>query len=213
MKKGILFSLLLMIGIAGTAQDNNGEEAWNERTLIKKGTPIGFYLGTSLKAAELNRQQSMWVGGQIGLVANHRFNFGLAGYGLLTDVESNVLDVNGVSHVYEMGYGGFHLEPVLFSDRLVHVTFPVLLGAGGVAESRYRFLEYTGLEDDWIEESETSAFLVAEPGVNVEINVMKGLRFAVGGGYRYVDYSNLTHTSNNDLSGWTANFTMKVGWF
>src|SRR5512145_303239 len=81
------------------------------------------------------------------------------------------------------GYGGFFFEPVVFPKYPVHVSFPILIGAGGVAVVRD-----SDSDDDWEDDfkSEASdAFMVIEPGVEVELNITRFFKFCLGGYYRY----------------------------
>jgi hypothetical protein len=115
-----------------------------------------------------------------------------------------------------MGYGGLLLEFIAMPKKAVHLSFPVLIGAGGanlgastyVGQSNdigeylatYDFIEHTG-------------FFVFEPGVHVELNMTKFFRLSAGGTYRYIAGADLEHLENNDLSGFTFSFALKFGAF
>lgn len=214
--KGLLTLLSIgLFAVPAMAQDIHSPYSdWEDQTLIKRGTPIGFYIGSIFKGSEMNGQNTMWVGGQVGLIADHQLGFGAAGYGLVTDVESNQLNPDGQAFRYRMGYGGLMLEPMILSKYLVHITTPILIGMGNVTEESPTYYDSSPLPGAiQTNGRESSSFFVVEPGVNLELNVARGIRFNFGAGYRYVSYSDLTYTSDEDLSALNFNFTLKLGWF
>lgn len=184
-----------------------------DQTLFKKGTPIGFYIGLSNKPSVINEQYSWMTGAEVSLVFNHRLNIGFAGYGLVSPVQSNLVDQNGHRYYYDLGYGGLLVEPVIFSRSLVHLTFPVLIGAGGAGlRPSYMGYYYNFGNTDW-ENYFGDAFFIAEPGVNLELNVFKWMRFHAGASYRFVSDGYFGSAIGNELSGWSANFGLKFGRF
>lgn len=180
-------------------------------TLFKNGTSFGGFLAFSTKVADLNGQAGIFTGGQLAAVLNHSLNIGLAGYGLVTDVNANYVDVEGNDYYYEVGYGGLLIEPVIRSNKLVHLSVPVIIGAGwaGVSERRF-FQSNFHFDRDVVEED---VFWVIEPSVNLEVNVWKIMRVGFGVGYRYFGDAEFTNTTSSDMSGVSGNVTLKFGWF
>jgi hypothetical protein len=113
------------------------------------------------------------------------------------------------------GYGGFIIEPIIMGRWPIHISFPVLIGAGGVALTSYNedlFSQYGDRYDVYLEEA--VAFFVAEPGVELELNLVRWMRLAFFGNYRYT--TNLISTGSineNALNTWSAGITLKVGKF
>jgi hypothetical protein len=60
---------------------------------------------------------------------------------------------------------------------------------------------------------ESVAFFVAEPEVNIMLNVTEYFRIGLGSSYRYVKGSNIQGFSDRDLSSYAVNLTFKVGVF
>jgi hypothetical protein len=96
----------------------------------------------------------------------------------------------------------------------VHVSFPILIGAGGVAVVR------DNNDDDWDDdfESEASdAFMVIEPGVEVELNITHFFKFCIGAHYRYtsdVDIDEGDYNIPTDiLHGFSGGVSFKFGKF
>ena len=214
--KRFLTLCLALCSVAAISQDDtyttvNGRN--NEmKTLFNSGSAVGGYLGITTKMTEINGGYGLMTGGQLAVILNHSLGLGVAGYGLVSSVSSNTLHSNGDKLYYQMGYGGLHIEPVILPNEIVHLTIPMLIGAGGVAETTYQPFD---VDQYWDEASveESSAFLVLEPGLNVELNVFKVLRIDLGASYRWVGESVLTTTTDSQLSGFGGHVTFKLGWF
>lgn len=209
MKK--LFSVLFLLpGLLAFAQEEmNSDE--DVRTLFKKGTPIGFFAEWNNRPALINNQAAFMTGGKLSLVFNHRINFGFGGYGLTTPVESDVLDANGNIQYYDMGYGGLIVEPVVFHKSLVHFTLPVLIGVGGAGYRSSLYGDYW--DDSYWDSYHADAFFVVEPGINAELNIFKWMRLDAGISHRFVSSGYFGTPLGEELSGWSANVSLKFGKF
>jgi hypothetical protein len=135
---------------------------------------------------------------------------GLGGSGFFNDVQHDVTLDQDIS--IAGGYGGFFFEPIIMPRYPVHISFPILIGAGGVSV-------VSSDNDGWDEyESEASdAFMVIEPGVEVELNVTRFFKFCVGAYYRYtsdVDIQETEYQVDPDiLRGFSGGVTFKFGRF
>jgi hypothetical protein len=212
MKKVSLFLGLILIFFSVSAQDDYPEV----QTLFGNKGPSGGYLGFNMKMTEIAGEEALFVGGEVAFVANRAINIGVAGYGMVNEYKLNELSPDLDLLYLEMGYGGLHLEPVIHSEGVLHVTLPVLLGAGGIAQSeRPLWLEEDGevnivWERDYFE---SDYFFVAEPGLNLELNVFKFMRVAAGASYRFTTDIDLGSMDKDALNGWNANLSLRVGWF
>jgi len=109
------------------------------------------------------------------------------------------------------GYGGLLIEPVLAPFSPVHLAFPVIIGAGGVAYVNYNWWEYSTYQNPVVTESD--AFFVFEPGVELEFNVVRFMRIGIGASYRYTSKVHLFNVSNDVLNGFSGGFSLKFGKF
>lgn len=117
---------------------------------------------------------------------------------------------------YEYGQFGLMTEYVVASDRAVHVSFSLLSGAGFTTQyDRHTW-------DDWdaddfldhdIERHDTQWFFVAEPGVQVELNIFKWMRFCPGVSYRFTQRADGKGIDDDDLRGASVALTLKFGAF
>ncbi len=200
MKKLILFfSLVTLPLFAG------------ERTLLSGHVDHGGYGGPVVKYTQIgpNNADGVLVGGQGGWIIDHRFVLGGAGYGLTTKVNADWYDVRTYAgepspYVLDFGYGGVLLSFIGNSDDLVHYEIFGIIGSGGV---NYR------LKNDYGDTNNGDAFFVAEPGVNVVLNVTHFFRIGFGGTYRYVRGVDLEGLTDGDLSNFSAQVTFKFGAF
>lgn len=206
----LIIALLISQITFGQVVEGNKEEKIN--TVFGKVRITGAFASIDFNKTELNKQDAFLIGGKIGINLNRRFNFGFAGYGLTNNVESKMKLPDNTPLNIEMGYGGIYLEPVFFPNSAVHVSFPIIVGAGG-----YNFVEDNDIltNPNWPNrryKDDPEAFFVAEGGINVEINVFRWLKLSGGPTYRYVDdFEN--GKIEDQFRGFGGNISLKIGWF
>ncbi|WP_306642685.1 hypothetical protein [Sanyastnella coralliicola] len=217
MKNYLLIACLLLTTALNaqveTCIGNNGEM----QTLFGGDRSFGGFIGLGTKFTTLNDQGGMMLGGEINGVFGHSLNVGFVGYGLVTDVYGVNRDDDNQRLYYEMGYGGLNIEPVFFSRRAIHFSAPVVIGAGGIGESRQRFIDIDEFDEDqdydWPDFYNSDFFLVVEPGLQLEINLLRAVRLYGGASYRFVTDVDLPNTDVDRLGGISANFGLRFGWF
>ena len=181
--KQILSIVLCLFASGGLIIGQNADSDEQMRTIF--GSPevksLGGYGALDLGFTTINKRDAVYFGARGAVVVNHSLALGIGGKGFITNPS---YDVN-LKQDYEMagGYGGFYIEPIIKANSPVHVSFPMLIGAGGVG-----YLKHWGDYDDDNEyensDEDSYAFFVFEPGVEIEFNVVKWMRFAVVGSYR-----------------------------
>jgi hypothetical protein len=164
-----------------------------ESTLIRGGFESGGFGAPVVKFSQIDGEFALFVGGRGGWIINHTFVLGGGGYGLVNDIDTND---DGVRDL-ELGYGGFELEYINSSDKLIHFTAYLLIGGGGLS----------GLAV--ISES----VFVLEPAINGELNVTDYFRLHAGAGYRWVSGVDSPGVESSDLSSFYAQITLKFGTF
>jgi hypothetical protein len=177
-----------------------------------RNNSVGGYGAISMRYTELEDKDAFVFGARGAIVMGHMMSLGLAGAGFFNDVHYNAASNQDVS--LAGGYGGFFFEPVIMPRFPVHVSFPVMIGAGGLAVVSQED------KDNWNDnyKSEASdAFMIIEPGVELELNVTRFFRFSVGAYYRYtsdVDIENPEYSVPTDiLKGFSGGVTFKFGKF
>lgn len=205
-----LFMLLLVTG----AFAQQGTEM---KTLFgNSGTRSnGGYGALTTGYSNIDNRDAILMGARGAWLINHKLGIGLAGTGFLTSSKEDVV----LNDRYQLagGYGGLFFEFIVNPNSPIHVSFPLTIGAGGVAYVRkdYNFNNnFESLEHD------SEAFFMVEPGIELELNLVKFMRLAFGASYRYTSDVKLDYVSNNApivgndvLRGFSGGITLKFGKF
>ena len=212
MKKILLIIPIFFSALSMNAQwhDNDSEI----RTLLGNNNfTLGGYFGFGGGYALIDDKDAILMSGRGVCLINRGLGFGFTGTGFINDYHYDAVlddDVNLTG-----GYGGLIIEPILFPRSPIHIAFPIVAGVGGIAYTRSDWYQ-----EDWhnwefrearVEDSET--FLVFEPGVEIELNMLKFFRLAGGVSYRYTTDIDLIDTPGNVLEGITTSITLKFGKF
>jgi hypothetical protein len=204
MKMNMFFVVVLLAVLPLYAQ---------EETLLGDGEIAhGGYGGPEVKFTNINNQLGILVGGRGGWIINHTIVLGGAGYGLANAVDAKVMGPLAEPYL-AFGYGGFTLEWIIKSDKLVHFSVNALFGGGGAGFRQ-------DLDNDNSEDRD-DACLVIEPGATVELNVTNFMRASFGASYRYVngiesryvDGLKYDATSDESLSGPALSILLRFGKF
>lgn len=201
------------------AQDEDrdrGRDSQEIKTLFSKGSKVRGFGSLDVKYSEFNKDNSLLVGVKGGVIINRHLILGLGGYGLSSINKFNGIDPNQELFLYG-GYGGLLIGYTIAPKEVIHISFPILIAAGGFEISdRNYFNEFRNRDQIELDNTvERSTALVIEPGVEIEINVTKFFRIAVGGSYRVVqgvtlDRNNIT---DDDLTSWATHASLKFGKF
>ncbi len=209
----ITAALLASITLTAMAQENQNEyrSIFNKKAdqKISHGGYGAFGVGYTTidgKDAILLNFKGAWV-------INHSIALGFSGTGFFNNL-SKTADTN--EHYLGGGYGGFYFEPILFPKSPVHLSFPVLIGAGGVAT-----IPYNNWDTHWgpySYQDDYDVFFVFEPGVELEFNMVKFFRIAVGASYRLTNGIILNNPANlqvptDALDGFNVYLNFKFGKF
>ena len=181
------------------------------QTLFDPHSGNGGYGAFSIGYTRIDNRDALIIGGRGEWVVGHGFGLGLGGYGFVNDPAYNPIDQ--LNYSLAGGYGGLVMEPIIMGWFPVHVTIPILVGAGGVANTSYSTDWYDPYEywDGYLEDA--TAFFVAEAGLELEFNLVRFFRLALFGTYRYTTDIVMTNTAENALRGWNFGMTFKFGSF
>ena len=173
----------------------------------------GGYGAFTINYSQIDGKDAMVMGARGAWVIGHSFALGFAGNGFINDYSVNPDLAGGRNVNLAGGYGGLLMEPIIFAKFPVHVSIPILVGAGGIAyTSTFNPYPYDYEDFDLFVEDATGYSLV-EPGIELEINVVRFFRLAIGGYYRFTSNISLYDTSPDVLNGWSAGVTLKFGKF
>ena len=183
---------------------SESSQAQQAETLFNDDIIHGGFGGPVVKIGGVAGSTGVWVGGRggwiINLDRNHAISLGGAGYGLVTDhrtpIDNDLFALNG--------YGGFEIEYINQSPRLVHFTASALLGAGGLM---LRDQNFEDVQDD------VDSYFVFEPALHAELNVTHFFRVSAGASYRMTSGISRFGFSDSDFSGLNGVITLKFGKF
>jgi len=193
-------TLIILVGICLIA---TSVYAYDD-TLIKHETEVGGFFDIVSKKTQVKDTFCLFVGGRIELLVNHHWAFGAGGYGVVNDPIPDGFEEEGLTKL-RMYYGGWTIEYFAGPDKVVHVTFPILIGAGKV--------EYKGSYRDSKTGKDSDTYFIMEPEINVEFNITRFWRMGLAASYRYVSGCELGDVTDNDLSGVAGNLTFRLGKF
>ena len=167
----------------------------------------GGFGAISFKGSKLDDDMLMMAGIRGGWIIGRTLAIGFEGYGIIPTIE---IDKYLQSNRLVGGYGGVFLEPIFFSNEIVHVTFPLAAGAGWV-----------GIDEEWgtndydenHEILEQDVFWYIEPGVTVEINLTRHVRLNMGVTKRFLDDHHMEAFPSEHLEKPNYMMTLKFGRF
>lgn len=212
MKKFTVLFLSLLFSYAIIAQETKENEEYKTLFGGDKATH-GGYGGLSFNYSQIDGKDALLVGARGAWIINHGVAIGIAGYGFANDMDYQQ-NVSGYEDAYSLagGYGGLLIEPIIGAKWPVHVSIPILIGAGGAAVIQNYYYK-PNYEDGYYYSNESDAFFVLESGIEVELNMVKFMRLAVGGYYRYTSDLQLAKMDTKVLDGFSVGLTMKFGKF
>jgi hypothetical protein len=208
----IITALTVLISIASYGQDPEFQyyKSKEMKTLLGRNRAGGGYGSFTTGYTVIDGRHALLFGGRFSWIASHSVGIGLGATGFINEFHYEpALDMD----VYLTGgYGGLYIEPILLPRSPVHLSFPILLGAGGIS-----FISKDeGFNENFIEDSK--AFLLIEPSAELELNLTKFFRLAFGASYRFPTQFDVglpgTYTIDVDaLKSMSYTITFKFGKF
>jgi hypothetical protein len=207
MKKNLILTVVILVGSLSYSI------AQEIQTLFKTGRS-GGYGAISNKFTTIRGEYANIVEVYGGWYSDRKFLLGFGAAALTNNIpvplEYRTMPTVDLSYMY--GQFGLVTEYVAASDKVMHVVFHLFTGAGFTGQyERYHWddddsdFDRSDLDENW--------FFVAEPGVQVELNVFKWMRFSPGVSYRATLGSDGRGLSDRDLSDISYNATLKFGKF
>jgi hypothetical protein len=110
------------------------------------------------------------------------------------------------------------MEPIFFAKSPIHFSVPITIGAGGIYAWNEDYFNdpwehgYYEYHDDW------DTFFVVEPGLELDMTVVKFMRISLGATYRITDDIQMQNNddiavSKDALRNISGYFSLKFGKF
>jgi hypothetical protein len=154
------------------------------------------------------------VGVYGGWYVNHSFMIGVGASALTNNlsvpIQYSTDPLRNLS--YEYGQVGLVTEYVVNSNKPIHLAFNLFSGAGFTLQyDRYGWYDNN---QNWQEVvRDENWFFVLEPGVQLEMNFLKWMRFCPGVSYRAAFGSDGLGLTDKEVSNVSYNATLKFGKF
>ena len=202
----ILLSFFLLPVLKVNAQDDEMQ------TLTKNIHHSGGYSALLFKGSDFKDQPFILMGGRGVWVINRVFGIGFEGNGIVPTNSYDRIDPDGINKAILVGgYGGLVLEPILWSNKLVHITFPVSGGAGWLGYVHdWESSDYDPMKNNLYDDD---IFWYIEPGASIELNVARFFRIAAGSTRRFTQDLQLVNTNPLELNKFNFSLTLKFGRF
>lgn len=221
MKKVLFIYLALVACLTIQAQietkpEPTGKNSDELQTLFTKSSQTGWWISGDLAWTKFDRKDVFLGGMSGGIIINHSFSIGLAGYGIMNSQNLKYSGINDTADLYLFGgYGGLKLEYRINPLKTVNITFPLLIGGGGLSYSTWGMDNmYGNYHHDNSDSSFASdGFFVIEPGVVVGVNLLKFMRLDTGVSYRFASGIELPKTTGNFMNSFNASISLKFGRF
>jgi hypothetical protein len=209
MKKLSTLSILLLLTVCSTSF------AQEIQTIFRTPHATGGYGVLTNKFTTIRGEFANVSGIYGGFFINHRFMIGLEVAGLTNDIR--VPEEYSVRPGTTMSYGyaqaGLITEYVVGSNKAVHVVFNAFAGPGFTFQYRRHHSDEFDHDDNDENEYDENCFFVAEPGVQVELNIFRWMRFSPGISYRFVSGSDARGLTDSDLQNVSYSVSLKFGKF
>jgi len=173
----------------------------NLDTFAQKSGSLPWVFSAKLSATEYANHGTLSPGGQIGMMASKNLLIGLDGNLMLPFIKIRDVVADNEATVYS-AYGGVLLEPIINPNRVLHVSFPVVLGGGLI-----------GYVWDNSDATETDFHLAITPGISLNYMLSSNLRFATTYSYRYARKISLPNAAENAFDGHNISLVLRIGRF
>jgi hypothetical protein len=192
MKKTVIFLAILLLACSSVFSQEPEFEYHNNReikTLFGPNREGGAYGAFTMGYSVIDNRNAVLFGGRFGWLASHSIGIGFGATGFMNEFRYEPLLERDAA--LAGGYGGLYIEPILFARFPVHLSFPILFGAGGISY----IAKENSQNNNMIENSD--AFLLLEPAAEIELNLTRFCRIALGASYRFPTSFNVGKSGTN----------------
>jgi hypothetical protein len=175
-------------------------------TPANKKPKISGYGGLTVAYSHMLHRDGVLIGGEGGMLIEHRLTVGGAGYGF-SRTPSGPPAPDGTPRQFVAGYGGFMLRYAVYSDIPLYASFGVLIGGGAVT------LAPEHHDDNHQDYVQVHGYFVFQPDASLHVNMTRWLRLTMTAGYRLATSVDEFHYQSDDIGGVIVGGKIEMGWF
>ncbi len=188
---------------------SRSRESGDIKTLAGSMHHSGGFGAISFRTTDFLDETMVLAGVRAGWIINRTVGIGFEGHGIIPTTKYSGIDIT--QDVFALGgYGGMFIEMIVFSNYVVHLTFPTSAGAG-----------WLGYNQDWENSSvnydspiiDEDIFWYVEPGANIEVNISRNFRMDLGISKRFTQDLELLNTNASSFENLNYYVTLKIGGF
>lgn len=186
---------LMLVPASVTAQGTK-----QERTLFGPDVTFDEVWAPEVKLNSIQGKTGTLIGMYGGVLINRTVVLGFTG------------GVNLGHPTVNYGYFGGIAQYILYPGKMLHISGLMIIAYGTTQD--YENPKSGLLDNFWNISGER--FAMTEPGFNIEVNLSERVTFVCGVSYRYVsgldpinEYIDITHVTNQDMSGINFNIGLK----
>jgi len=207
MKKIFILTLFIAISYSSFSQEDD-----EIKTIFTgKVTHVSGFGGPMMNFSTFDGNFAFFMGGGGGVLINHKFYFGGAGYGMTTPVkipDNKINDLgllNTGNYKLNFGYGGLMGGYIIGFKSPLHLNCSLIGGWGGIS-----ITEDNVFNDLYLPSDEVFVFV---PCLELEMNLTKFFRIGIGANYRFVTDVNIASCRSYNFSSPSAMLNFKFGAF
>jgi hypothetical protein len=241
-KMKIVAALVMVLSVSNLFAQTQKDETktmFNHKNFkpFKSLTYVGIYVAPEIQYASLAGGFTPMGGVSAMLQANKKWGIGAVAYTTIAENYTPTKLSSAKLYTMDAQFGGLKLEYTPKPNSLIHVSFPLMIGAGmanidslnankmdnernyGKDKDGVDGKNQDGMKNEGKGKGENMFFAI-QPGIHLEANVLKYSKIFIGANYRIAaGKSSLVSTNtvliptSNQLGGVSVNFGIKVGLF
>ncbi len=213
MKKFFTF-LLIALGCSLHGQDSTeyidiGPNYDNEpiETFQSGNYHNGGFFGLDFRYGQIEGENAAFGGGKAAYIMNRSLEIGVAGMLFYSEQENILFEDSNLG--IGGGYGGLYVAPVIKPLKKVHLSIPIVLGAGAVGYDE----DIRGQQGRLIHVDDWDEIFMVQGGLNLVFNVTSFFQAEIGLHYLHTTDIELDMVRNLDITGLTGGFGLRFGRF
>ena len=184
-------AVFLLVSTISMAQENQNEYRSIFNKKADQRVSHGGYGSFGVGYTTIDSKDAILMNFKGAWVINHSVALGFSGTGFFNNLSKSLNNEDYLGG----GYGGFYFEPILLAKSPLHLSFPILIGGGGISVIPNNYWDW----DSFNYQYNYDVFFLVEPGVELEINMVKFFRVAIGASYRFTNGVLLNYSATEQV--------------